>query len=66
MALKDRKLEIYQGHFRRSFVHVQDVCRAVIMAIDKYEEMSGEVYNVGDESMNYTKMEVSIYIYITP
>ena len=34
------------------------MARAFIMAIDKYDEMSGEIYNVGDESMNCTKMEV--------
>ena len=65
MALTDKVLEIYQGHFRRSFVHVEDVSRAIIMAIDKYEKMRGEVYNVGDESMNYTKLEVRLGARVT-
>ena len=59
IALKDRKLEIYQGHFKRTFIHVDDVARAFIMAIEKYDEMRGEIYNVGNEGMNYTKMEVN-------
>ncbi len=43
---------------RRSFIHVADVARAILMALEKSSQMTGQVYNVGDESQNYTKLEI--------
>lgn len=46
-------LSLYEGHFRRNFVHVKDVCRAFCHAI--HNDLSG-VYNLGDDSANTTKL----------
>jgi nucleoside-diphosphate-sugar epimerase len=58
LALHDRRLRVYEGQYRRSFIHVHDVARAIVLALDKTPEMAGRVFNVGDEVQNLTKLEV--------
>jgi len=57
-ALHERRLSVYEGHARRSFIHVWDVARAVIFALDRPAAMTGRTFNVGDESQNRTKLEI--------
>jgi len=57
-ALHEHKLSVYEGHARRSFLHVADIARAVILALENPSAMRQRVFNVGDESQNCTKLEV--------
>jgi nucleoside-diphosphate-sugar epimerase len=57
-ALHQRRLAVYEGHFRRSFLHVRDIARAVLLALDNPKPMIGRVFNVGDEGQNCTKLEL--------
>lgn len=57
-ALKMRYLVVYESHFLRSFIHVHDIARSFLFAIDHSERMRGEIYNVGSESLNFSKAEV--------
>jgi nucleoside-diphosphate-sugar epimerase len=54
-AVVDKSLTVFEGHFRRNFVHVRDVARAFLHAIDHFDGMKGRVYNVGDKSANMSK-----------
>ncbi len=49
---------IYESHFMRTFIHVKDIARVFCFAIENQKDMAGEVYNVGSNSMNYSKKEV--------
>lgn len=54
-ALKDRAMVVFEGHYRRTCVHVRDVVSAFKWALaGKLRE--GEIYNVG--SCNMTKLEL--------
>jgi nucleoside-diphosphate-sugar epimerase len=57
-ALKLRYLVVYEKHFMRSFIHVYDMARAFIFAIDNNQRMTGEIYNIGAETMNYSKEQM--------
>ena len=57
-ALVQRFLVVYEKHFRRTFIHVWDMARAVTFTLDHWAEMQNEVFNVGQDSMNYTKEDI--------
>ena len=61
-AMKNRQIVIYERGFRRTFIHVQDMARALLYAVENYSKMEGEAYNVGHESLNYTKEQVALAI----
>ena len=42
----------------RTFIHVRDIARVFMFAINNCDKMSGEIYNVGSNSMNYSKGDV--------
>ncbi len=49
---------IYESHFLRTFIHVRDLAKSFVFAIDNHEKMKSNVYNVGSNKMNHTKREV--------
>jgi len=58
-AVKNRNLIVYEGGFKRTFVHVRDMARSIMFALDNWDTIKDDVYNVGHESMNFTKEEVA-------
>ncbi|KAF0182042.1 MAG: NAD-dependent epimerase/dehydratase [Alphaproteobacteria bacterium] len=57
-AVKDRAVVIFEGHFRRNFIHVRDVVKAFIHALDNYDAMTGQAYNVGLSEANLSKLQL--------
>jgi nucleoside-diphosphate-sugar epimerase len=58
-AVRNRNLIVYEGGFKRTFVHVHDMARSIIFALGKWDSVKDDVYNVGHESMNFTKEDVA-------
>jgi len=58
-AVKNNYLVVYEGNARRTFIHVTDFARAIVHAIEHFDEMKNQIYNLGSEKMNYTKAEVA-------
>ncbi|MBC8204295.1 SDR family oxidoreductase [bacterium] len=61
-ALHDKIIVLFEGHFRRTFLHVKDCAYSYIHMIDRIDSCNGEIYNVGSNDMNYTKKEVALMI----
>lgn len=57
-AVTDRTVVIFEGHFKRNYIHVRDVTRAFIHAIDNFDTMRGKPYNVGLDDANLSKLEL--------
>jgi nucleoside-diphosphate-sugar epimerase len=58
-AVKNRNLIVYEGGFKRTFVHVRDMARSIMFALERWDDIRDDVYNVGHESMNFTKEDVA-------
>ncbi len=61
-AVTDRAVVIFEGHAKRNYIHVRDVAKAFIHAIDNYEAMNANAYNVGLSSANLSKIELCTHI----
>ncbi len=57
-ALFDRALVIFEGHFKRNYIHVNDVCKVFMHGMEHFETMKGKPYNVGLEEANLSKIEL--------
>lgn len=57
-AVRDKFVVLFEGHFRRNYVHVRDVADAFIHSLDNFDAMNGQVYNVGLSDANLTKIEL--------
>lgn len=57
-AVRDRAVLIFEGHFKRNYIHVRDVARAFLHGIDNYEKMNNQPYNVGLSDANLSKLDL--------
>lgn len=58
-AFTKRRLIIYQRGYSRSFVHIRDVARGIIMGLEaEQSKIRGQVFNLGTENGNYSKDDI--------
>ncbi len=57
-AIHQRYLVVYEKHFRRTFIHVVDIARAIVHMLEHLETLEHQVFNVGHESLNFTKEDI--------
>jgi len=58
-AINERELVLFEGHYKRTFLSVNDLARGFALGIEKYDIMKGEIWNVGDETLNHTKLDIA-------
>lgn len=57
-AVNDRFVVLFEGDFKRNYVHVRDVTRVFGHGIEHFETMRGQIYNVGLSEANVSKREL--------
>ena len=57
-AVNDRAVVIFEGHFKRNYIHIRDVVRVFAHGISNFEKMKGKPYNVGLDDANLSKLEL--------
>lgn len=57
-ALTDRFIVIFEGHFKRNYIHLLDVVQAFTLALEHPSKFSGEIFNVGLTNANLSKVEL--------
>ena len=58
-AFKKNELKIFEGQFRRNFIHIQDIVKVFIFALENFSRLKGETYNVGLSTANITKIQLA-------
>lgn len=61
-AVIDRYLVIFEGHFKRNYIHVRDVAKAFMHCLKNFKKMKNEAYNVGLSDANLSKLELCTHI----
>lgn len=61
-AVHDRFVVLFESHFKRNYIHVRDIARVFLHAIDNSKQMTGEIYNVGLSDANVSKWELCEHI----
>ena len=57
-AVYDRTVVVFEGHFKRNYIHIRDVARTFLYALESFEAMKGKAYNVGLDDANLSKLEL--------
>ncbi len=57
-AVNDRFIVLFESQFKRNYIHVRDVARAFLHGIDNFDEMKGNIFNVGLSNANVSKEEL--------
>jgi nucleoside-diphosphate-sugar epimerase len=57
-AVTDGFVIVFEGHFKRNYVHILDVIQAFNLAINCENEFKGEIFNVGLSEANISKIDL--------
>lgn len=57
-AVTDGVVVVFEGRFKRNYIHVRDVARVFLHGIRNFEQMRDRPYNVGLEGINLDKIEL--------
>ncbi len=57
-AVVDGYLIVYQGHFKRNYIHVRDAALSFIHCLENFDKMKDNTYNVGLSNANISKIEL--------
>lgn len=57
-AIFDRTVVVFEGNFKRNYLHVRDAAGAFLFAINNFEKMQGRQYNCGLSDCNISKLEL--------
>jgi len=57
-AISDGFVIVFEGHFKRNYVHILDVVQAFNLAITNEKSFKGEIFNVGLSEANISKIDL--------
>lgn len=61
-AVRDRAVVIFEGHFKRNFIHIRDVSKGFLFGMRHFDQMKNEIYNMGLSEANLSKLELAAAI----
>ena len=61
-ALTEGYVVVFEGHFKRNYIHILDVVQAFNLALENEDKFGGEIFNVGLSDANVSKLELCVEI----
>ena len=58
-AVTDGYLVLFEAHFKRNYIHIQDIAQTFEFVIDNYDRCRGQAFNVGLSTANLSKLELA-------
>jgi nucleoside-diphosphate-sugar epimerase len=58
-SVLDGYLVLFEAHFKRNYIHVQDIARTFQFIIENYDKCKGHAFNVGLSTANLSKLELA-------
>jgi nucleoside-diphosphate-sugar epimerase len=58
-SIVDGYLVLFEAHFKRNYIHVQDIAQTFDFIINNYNKCKGQAFNVGLSSANLSKLELA-------
>jgi nucleoside-diphosphate-sugar epimerase len=58
-SVTDGYLVLFEAHFKRNYIHVQDIAQTFQFIIENYDKCKGQAFNVGLSSANLSKLELA-------
>ena len=58
-ATLKNKIDLFEPHFRRNYIHISDVVDAFIFAINNFSKLKNNIYNIGLSDANLTKIQLA-------
>lgn len=59
LAINQKILSIFEGHFKRNYIHIQDVVKVFSFAINNFDNLKDNIFNFGLEDANLSKLELA-------
>jgi len=57
-AVTDHAVVVFEGDFKRNYVHVRDAANVFLWGLDHFDQMRNQPYNVGLNDANLSKLEL--------
>ena len=58
-AVNQKYMVLYEAHFMRTFIHVRDIANSFLHAIENHKLMKNQIYNVGSDENNLSKLQLA-------
>lgn len=58
-SITDGYLVLFESHFKRNYIHVQDIARTFLFMIENYDKCKNQSFNVGLSTANLSKLELA-------
>ena len=58
-GIMDGYLVLFESHFKRNYIHVEDIAATFSFMIKNYDECCGHAFNVGLSNANLSKLELA-------
>jgi nucleoside-diphosphate-sugar epimerase len=58
-AVTEKSIILFDAKSVRTFIHIQDAINAYLMVLKNLKTMTGNIYNVGSNTLNYSKEQIA-------